>query len=453
LKYVLSSGVFSKTIPACALLHIKKAEKVKETLAKAAEVEKYAFHIGAPSNAPEFKTVSIGGDSRMKVLAEIVQAESLTFLELEAEIKYLIGEGADMIDLGFSPDADEKIISETVSYAKSVSCVPVSIDVGEFRQILAGISAGADLILSLDGTGLFEFGRLLSGKYFSEPPAYLKDIAVVVIPDLFSEKNMLETLEANILFAQTLGFLKIIADPILSPPGSGMTSSISDYFTFHQRNPDIPVLFGAGNVTELFDADSAGMNALLAAQAFECGAAVLFTPNASDKGKGSVRELRKASDMLLLSNLLHSSPKDLGIDLLLLKEKRKRPDFNLSLISNSGIFDFLHLRDEDVEKRPADSVNSSEAPKALPPGFILSGPLNPAFAPGTKWGWKPDKAGNFIIGVTSVSNILNSFSDRLNRDEIEKLKTVDTPGQRVIVAVHPQTIIVGTDSAFILETA
>lgn len=463
LKHVLSSGSFSKTIPACELIHMEKAEKVKETLAAAALKEKPAFNIGIRLNAPDyFKTVSIGGRSGMKVLAEIVRAGSLTFSELEAEVNYLIREGADMIDLGFSPDADEKMISDTVSFVKSVSSVPVSVDAGEFQQLFAGISAGADLVLSLDGNSLFEFGNLFSSPSFSklsEPPAFLKNTAVVVIPDLFSEKNKIESLEANIASAQTLGFQKIIADLVLSPPDSGMvsstTSSIVDYFSFHQRNPDIPILFGAGNVTELYDADSVGMNALLAALADECGASILFTPNASDKGKGSVRELRTAADMMLLSNILRSSPKDLGIDLLVLKEKRKRPDFNLSMISKSGAFDYLHLRNEDIEKnieKKSAPANSSVAPVKAP-GFILSGQLNPAFTPDTKWGWKADKAGNFIIGVTSVSGLLDFFEGRLNGDEIEKLKMIDTPGQRVIVAVHPKTIIVGTDSAFMLETA
>jgi dihydropteroate synthase len=40
-------------------------------------------------------------------------------------------------------------------------------------------------------------------------------------------------------------------------------------------------------------------------------------------------ELKRASEMMLLSGIRESSPKDLGLDLLCIKEKRRRPDFPL----------------------------------------------------------------------------------------------------------------------------
>src|SRR5690606_25003041 len=43
----------------------------------------------------------------------------------------------------------------------------------------------------------------------------------------------------------------------------------------------------------------------------------------------SIRELKRASEMMMLSSIRESSPKDLGIDLLCIKEKRRRPDFPL----------------------------------------------------------------------------------------------------------------------------
>jgi len=77
-------------------------------------------------------------------------------------------------------------------------------------------------------------------------------------------------------------------------------------------------------VTELLDADSQGANALLAALGSEVGASILFTPEYSAKAKGSVRELAQASRMMLLAQKRGTPPKDLGIDLLVLKEKRPR---------------------------------------------------------------------------------------------------------------------------------
>ncbi len=84
-----------------------------------------------------------------------------------------------------------------------------------------------------------------------------------------------------------------------------------------------PLFFGAGNVTELIDADSVGVNALLAGMAMEVGAAVIFTSEHSDKTTGSISEMRRATEMMALARD-RPYPKDLGIDLLVLKEKRRR---------------------------------------------------------------------------------------------------------------------------------
>jgi dihydropteroate synthase-like protein len=88
----------------------------------------------------------------------------------------------------------------------------------------------------------------------------------------------------------------------------------------------MPVFFGAGNVSELIDADSIGVNALLAGIAMEVGASVLFTTEASQKTTGSADELKKACMMMALAQRRHESPKDLGVDLLVIKEKRPRRD-------------------------------------------------------------------------------------------------------------------------------
>ena len=76
-------------------------------------------------------------------------------------------------------------------------------------------------------------------------------------------------------------------------------------------------------MAELIDADSPGVNALLAGMAMEVKASVIFTSEHSDKTRGSVREMRRATEMMVLA-AERPYPKDLGIDLLILKEKRRR---------------------------------------------------------------------------------------------------------------------------------
>ncbi|MDY0266544.1 MAG: hypothetical protein RBQ94_02690 [Methanimicrococcus sp.] len=421
----------------------------------------------------------------MKILAEIIAAESLSQKELHSQIKYLIDEGADLIDLGFSPDADETLVSSTIAFAKSVCPVPISIDSGDFSQIRAGILAGVDLVLSLDGALLDQMAHS-----FSYPDSVLKSVSFVILPDSSPNENNLESLSKNILKAKQLGLTKIMADPILSPPGRNLFLSMKNYYDFHQSHPEIPILFGAGNVTELFDADSVGMNALLTELADEFGASLLFTPNASDKGKGSVYELKTASEMMLLSKNRASSPKDLGIDLLLFKEKRKRSDFNLDLIFKSEAFSDLHLRDENKTSKPKtlkpvhfqiSSENQDFASKNLAPlpQIILSGSLHPDFSSDTKWGWKSDPSGNFLIGLVPVSDLIeflsSSFSSEVDsgfnsefnsgfnfcfgfdsvsdfNSSLLKLNEIKTPGKRVIVAAHQKAVVIGIDSAFMFES-
>lgn len=453
LKPVLTLQVFSKSVPACELIQNQKKELAVKMLQEHESEELPVFHIGS---------VSIGGNARMKILAEIVAAESLNKTELKTQVYELISDGADLIDLGFSPDADEQSVSFAVSFVKSFCPVPVSIDSGSFSQIQAGISSGADLVLSADSRILDQL------KSFSFDRSILKQIAFVIIPDLFSGNDILETLNQNIKTAREIGIQKIIADPILSPPGHDLFTSLKRYADFHQKNPDIPVLFGAGNVTELFDADSVGINALLAEIANECGASILFTPNAGDKGKGSIRELKTASEMMVLSNIRNSSPKDLGVDLLILKEKRKRPEFDLSRISKSGVFDSLHLKDDELfsggefSSKDKFKINSNVSDNSLSfsdsavRAYISTGVLNPNHIVGEKWGWKADPCGNFLIGVLSVSNLIEylmlEFDFDENASEIQKLNELKTPGKRVIVAVHQKAVIAGTDSAFMLES-
>jgi Dihydropteroate synthase and related enzymes len=109
--------------------------------------------------------------------------------------------------------------------------------------------------------------------------------------------------------------------------GEGLVASLERYKKIREKFKDIPLFFGVGNVSELIDADSVGVNAILSGLASELNADILFTPEYSQKCFGSIYELRRASEMMFLSENRGMPPKDLGIDLLLFKEKRKRRVF------------------------------------------------------------------------------------------------------------------------------
>ncbi|MDD5112359.1 MAG: dihydropteroate synthase-like protein, partial [Candidatus Altiarchaeota archaeon] len=106
----------------------------------------------------------------------------------------------------------------------------------------------------------------------------------------------------------------------------GFAESVKAYSLLKEKHPEIPVLMGAGNVTELVDADSPGVNAVLAGIASELGVELLFTTEASPKTFGCVRELSTAARMMHLAKINRKHPKDLGIGLLALKDKRTSED-------------------------------------------------------------------------------------------------------------------------------
>ncbi|MHB8117307.1 MAG: dihydropteroate synthase-like protein [Methanothrix sp.] len=291
----------SRTVPACLFLEGKMREETQ------GEVERLESRADAPQ---QIRGVKIGGSSRMKVLAEIVDATRCSPAVLTKRIRYYEEQGADMIDLGIPLDAHPYRVKAALQTARKATNLPLSIDTIKPELILAGLEAGADLLLSLTCSNLPLVGEAVARA----------GVPAVIIPGPGSVR-----LEENLKMAQEMG-ISIIADPVLEPPLQGLAFSLQRYMLFRQDHPDIPLFFGAGNVTELLDADTVGVNALLAALGAETGASILFTPEYSAKAAGSVHELALASRMMLLARKRYAPPKDLGLDLLILKEKRRLPE-------------------------------------------------------------------------------------------------------------------------------
>lgn len=301
----LADGMdLSLEVPACELLSDIWRELALETLV---ELENNADMLAMIGD------VKLGGGSRMKVMAEIVDATGFEEDALSLKVIEFIRKGADIIDLGASLTSSVEDVRKAVRVARKVSTVPVSIDTLESGLLKAAMDEGVDLVLSLNSSNID-----IVGKDVAEA-----GVGAVVIPDA---GNSFESLVHNIQAARDAGIESIIADPVLDPIGHGFVDSIVRYARFHEEYPEIPVFFGAGNVTELIDADSVGVNATLCGLAADVGSCILFTPEFSEKTRGSIAELNTGARMMALALTRNSSPKDLGLDLLVLKEKRRRPD-------------------------------------------------------------------------------------------------------------------------------
>lgn len=278
----------SRTVPADELL---AAERREAAFRRLNEIEEKA--------EPEFviRGTKIGGGSRIKVLAEIMDAHRHPALREAVEDYFR--RGADIVDLGFGFDAVPEDVERCFAALDGIDR-PLAADTQDPALIRAALPR-ADLVLSLHDGNIPAIGHEVAAA----------GAAAVIVPGAAG-------LDANLKAAEEAGIAALIADPLLQPAGSGFVASLGNFSDISR-----PLFFGAGNVVELLDADSVGANALLAACAHEVGAAVIFTSEHSDKTRGSVAEMRQATGMMAVMGD-HPYPKDLGIDLLVLKEKRRR---------------------------------------------------------------------------------------------------------------------------------
>ncbi|MDR0900502.1 MAG: dihydropteroate synthase-like protein [Methanobrevibacter sp.] len=268
--------------------------------------------------------LAIGEDFPMRVLAEIANAPSLTKEELISKAKYFCDNGADMIDIGMiaGENMSHKIPELIAILREVIGDRPLSIDTLNPNELKVAIQHDIDLVLSLD---LGNYNEVL-------PLLKEKAIPAVLLPTNYKKGFVShkphERVEAmNELIEKCQG-IDVIVDMVLDPINSNsIVDSIvacREFKKNDKKSRDLPLFFGVGNVTELLDVDSPGVNSLLSGIAMELGASVLFTPDESGKTWNSVYELAISSKMMFLAKNRGSIPKDLGLNLVLFKDKKKR---------------------------------------------------------------------------------------------------------------------------------
>ncbi|MEM3004599.1 MAG: dihydropteroate synthase-like protein, partial [Candidatus Bathyarchaeia archaeon] len=313
----------SPLVPADDLVEGARIEEVEKTLNM---IEKESLrlrrHRGAVAIGSGAGRVFVGPGFRMRVLAEIVDASTLPDLEIQKIARLFEASGADIIDVGMvAGGGHPEDSARAVEAVKKCSRRPVSIDTGDPSEIEAAVESGVDLILSLNLENMEEVAEFAAAT----PVVVTSAGRNHRVPEDAEER--VAQLRRNIKRARSVGFSKIIADPILSPLMTpSLTASLLAYLEFRREDSETPMLFGAGNVTELMDADSTGANLLLAGIAAEVGADILLTTEASVKTRGSVAEMVEASRMITLAEARRTAPEDVGVDLLIMKEKRWREE-------------------------------------------------------------------------------------------------------------------------------
>jgi dihydropteroate synthase-like protein len=240
----------------------------------------------------------------IEILAEINNAPKLTREAIRAAADYFRASGADLIDLGCTPGVPFPALGEIVRELAGAG-LRVSIDSFDRAEILTAVEAGAELVLSVNGSNL-DVAKALAGS----------GVRVVAIPD-FGEG--LDTL-APTLEALARWDVPYLIDPVIEPIGFGFTASLERYAEIHRRYPDTGQLMGIGNLTELTSADTTGMHALLLAICQETGVKAVLTTEVIPWARGAVREVDIARRLMYHAVRRRTLPKHLDNRLVTLKD-------------------------------------------------------------------------------------------------------------------------------------
>jgi dihydropteroate synthase-like protein len=241
------------------------------------------------------------GAYRVKIFAEIVDAYKLSLEEIVERASYYKACGADIIDLGCPVDGGFPGIESVVRALKANGYL-VSVDSFNEDDILNADRAGVDFLLSVNSKNISVARRLCCRP--------------VVIPD---DGHGLESLERTI--AQLDAWrIPYIIDPILRPVGFGFTESIQDFIVTRRKHPRAEMLMGLGNLTELTDADTTGITAVMAGILAELGIDYVLTTEVSGHARGAVRELDLARRLMHYACLNKILPKHLDDGLMTIKD-------------------------------------------------------------------------------------------------------------------------------------
>lgn len=287
------------------------------------------------------------GSHRIEILAEINHANRLERAELLELAQRLAKDGADIIDLGCDPSIRWDQVGDAVRALRDLG-LRISIDSFDACEVALGVQAGAELVLSVQEDNVER--------------AVDWGVEVVVIPQAMD--RYLESLEQSIKVLERQG-IPYRLDPILEPIGCGLVRSIERYIQTRRHFPHAKMLMGIGNLTELTDVDSAGVNTLLLGMCEELDIESVLTTQVISWASSSVRECAIGRQLVHYAVRKKIPPKRLEENLVMLRDpKLKRySDAYIESLAN-GIRDTnyrilvdgdqIHLLSRDVHLAGTD---------------------------------------------------------------------------------------------------
>jgi dihydropteroate synthase len=254
------------------------------------------------------------GQTSIEIIAEINHAAHLPIEQIIETAQQLTTDGADLIDIGCDPQADRPAwtgVFETVAALRERG-MRVSVDSFHPEEIELAAQADAELLLSVNSTN-----RHLAHTW-KRPAGQL--LEVVAIPDTPDDLASLDE-TINVLEKNNVPFR---IDPILEPINFGFAKSIARYIRVRETYPNTPIMMGIGNLTEMTEVDSAGINMMLIGICQELDIASVLTTQVINWAKSSVREIDVARQLAHYAQTRGTPPKHIDQRLVMLRDHKLR---------------------------------------------------------------------------------------------------------------------------------
>lgn len=243
---------------------------------------------------------------KVKIFAEIVDAPKLTVEEAMQRAYMYKKNGANVIDIGCLPETPFPQLEVLIKTLKQASFT-VSVDSLADNDLIRGGRAGADYILSLTHKNIW---------IADEVPS---------IPILIPEKHGdLSSLHQAISTLQTKN-KPFIVDPVLDPIHFGFTESIVRNYNFRQQYPQVEMMLGVGNITELTHADTSGMNTLLLGLCSELNINHILTTQVSQHACRAIKEADYARRIMYAAQKNNTLPKHINTHLMTVHDLKAFP--------------------------------------------------------------------------------------------------------------------------------
>lgn len=239
----------------------------------------------------------------IQIFAEIVDASAMTVEQIVERGLDYARKGANVIDLGGLPDTAFPHLEETVAALKAEG-LKVSIDSADTDELLRGGKAGADFLLSLNEANLS-----IADEVAATPVLIPKDHG-----DMASLYRAMDVLDVK---GQAY-----LVDPVLDPINFGFMTSLERYAQMRRERPDAEMLMGTGNLTELTDADTIGITAILLGIASELHIKNVLVVQVSPHTRRTVEEHDLARRIMYASRADQDLPRDYADGLLALHARR-----------------------------------------------------------------------------------------------------------------------------------